>query len=85
LSCARLTAGGAALVVMLTACGRPDTSYTLYREGRFGGPARVHIATFDADDRTEYNRGNCEEVAALIRSQPGVTERVWCEPGRFRP
>ncbi len=71
------------LLALLAACNN-DNTYTLYREGRFGGPDRVHIATFDANESAAYNRGNCEEVAAKLMAQPGVTERLWCEKGRFR-
>jgi hypothetical protein len=67
---------------LASACG--ETSYTLYRDGRFGGPPRVHVATFDANESKEYNRHNCEEVARLFTTQPGVTEGFWCEPGRYR-
>lgn len=66
----------------LSGCDRP--AYTLYREGRFGGPERVHIATFDAPDSAEYNRHNCEYVVSRIMAEEGVTERHWCERGRFR-
>ena len=74
----------AALATLLTlvSCGDGAT-YTLYREGRYGGPDRVHVATFDAYGSSEYNLHNCEYVVARVMAQPGVTERYWCERGRF--
>ena len=70
-------------LVALASCGNGN-AYTLYREGRFGGPGRVHIATFDASESDEYNWHNCEYVVERIMAEPGVTERHWCERGRFR-
>jgi hypothetical protein len=57
--------------------------YTLYRTSF--GVGRVHIATFDAADRKGFNQINCEIARKLFASQPGVTQRFWCERGRFQP
>ena len=45
---------------------------------------RIHIATFDASEKEEYNRENCEIAAKLFGTQPGVKTKFWCEKGRFR-
>jgi hypothetical protein len=52
--------------------------------GRAVGGARLHVATFDAAEGDEYNRGNCEIAADLFGKQPGVRVRYWCEKGGFR-
>jgi len=45
---------------------------------------RIHIASFDAHEKEEYNRGNCEQAQALFQNQPGVKAKFWCEKGHFR-
>ncbi len=61
--------------------------YTLYRSSAVvGGKTwRLHVATMDAADGAEYNRGNCEVAKKLFQSQPGVTVEYWCERGYFSP
>lgn len=83
------------LVVTLQACSisvvaqpsRVDSKdvYTLYRSSAVvGGKTwRLHVATMDAADGAEYNRGNCEVAKKLFQSQPGVTVEYWCERGYF--
>lgn len=60
--------------------------YTLYRSSSVESmkDARLHMATFDAVEGTEYNRGNCLIAAQLFQRQPGVIVRYWCEAGRYR-
>lgn len=69
--------------LVLSGCGEaPDRkAYTLYRSS-IAGNESVHVATFDSTEGAAFNQQNCSEVAILIRSQPGVTVRYWCEPGR---
>lgn len=66
----------------------PDlpTVYTLYRSSSVSSmqDARLHMATFDAADGAEYNRGNCLIAARLFQQQPGVIVRYWCEVGHYR-
>jgi len=45
---------------------------------------RLHIATFDAAEKEEYNRENCDVAQKLFGAQPGVKTRFWCEKGRYR-
>lgn len=68
--------------IALAACGEaPDRKvYTLYRSA-IAGDESIHVATFDSTEGASFNQQNCSEVAILIRSQPGVTVRYWCEPG----
>lgn len=61
-----------------------DKTYTLYRDPAVG-TARVHMATFDADEREGYNEGNCRLTAKLYQDKVGPSVRYWCEKGRFRP
>lgn len=58
-------------------------TYTLYRNSPLTG-MKVHVATFDAAESGNYNRDNCATVAGLIKKQPGVTAKYWCEKGRVR-
>jgi hypothetical protein len=73
-----------ALVVVLTSCGTDDVTYTLYRSSPVDPNMRLHIASFDASQKEEYNSGNCDIAANLFRAQPGVTVKYWCEKGRYR-
>ncbi|WP_417741523.1 hypothetical protein [Salipiger sp.] len=58
--------------------------FTLYRSSAVDPMMRVHIATFDAEERSpSYNRENCWTAADLFMSQEGVSVRFWCEPGRY--
>jgi hypothetical protein len=59
--------------------------YTLYRSSAVvGGKTwRLHVATFDAVEGAEYNRGNCEIAKRLFQAQPGITVEYWCERGYF--
>ena len=76
----------AIFLLVLTSCSDllGDGAYTLYRNSVLDGAMRIHIATFDSKDGSEYNRQNCDIAAALFREQPGVTVNYWCEPGRAR-
>ena len=64
---------------------------TLYRSSTVIENARIHVATFDANERTwvennrfAYNWENCQIAAELFQKQPGVSVRYWCEKGRYR-
>ena len=61
--------------------------YSLYRSSTVIQDARIHIATFDAGQKTpeatsQYNLENCQIAASLFREQEGVKVVYWCEPGR---
>ena len=58
--------------------------YTLYRGSVPNEHARIHVATFDADEKEEYNKGNCEIAQELLQKQPGVKVKYWCEKGYFK-
>lgn len=60
-----------------------DHVYTLYRGSPLGSDVRVHVATFDADEKGDYNRENCDTARRLFQSQPGVRVRYWCERGFY--
>jgi hypothetical protein len=84
-----------ALLSAYSSAGHRSVEYTLYRNSPFG-EARVHWATFDADESDpKYNANNCWMAARLLnanlrasaareglRPHPGVG--FWCEPGRYR-
>jgi len=61
-----------------------DKVYTLYRDSVLDRSLRIHVATFDADERQAYNKENCEVARDLFESQPGVTITYWCEKGYYR-
>ncbi len=71
---------------VLTGCqpttGHDENVFTLYRSS-FVGSARIHLATFDADERLQYNLENCKTTAQLFQRQAGVKVLYWCERGRF--
>jgi hypothetical protein len=67
------------------ASSTPDEQvFTLYRNSVTDANMRIHVATFDASDGREYNRGNCDQAQELFQHQPGVKTKFWCEKGRFR-
>ena len=61
-----------------------DRVYTLYRNSVIDPAARIHIATFDADEAEHYNQENCDVARGLFASQAGVTTQFHCEKGYFR-
>jgi len=74
----------AALAVLFSVSAEAET-FTLYRSSVVIEAARIHVATFDADEQRDlsYNRLNCEQAAELFQHQPGVKTRFWCEKGRY--
>jgi len=75
------------VVVLLMPVALHAETFTLYRSSLAIENARLHVATFDADDDTpasQYNRSNCELAAELFQSQPDVKTKFWCEKGLFR-
>ena len=80
-----------AAAFFLSACdgkGPSDTDiYSLYRNSPEFPGMRVHVATFDADDKSGsgLNRVNCQTAAEVLAKRPGVIVQFWCEPGRFHP
>jgi hypothetical protein len=76
-----------ATTVETVACsaGSSDTdTFTLYRNSVTEENMRIHVAIFDAAEKEEYNRGNCEQAQVLFEGQAGVKVKFWCEKGRFR-
>jgi len=74
--------GIAATLAALASCRvGDDRTYTLYRESAAPSPNRIHVATFDADESEEFNRGNCEKTRELFQAQPGV--RLTANPPIF--
>jgi hypothetical protein len=68
-----------------------DSTYTLYRNSPVDPAARLHWATFDAEDQGTgtTNRANCEVAASMLNTRlvdlagDAQPERFWCEKGRF--
>ena len=58
--------------------------FTLYRNSPDYSEMRIHVATFDAYERADYNRTNCEIARRLFAGQQGVKVQYWCEPDRYR-
>lgn len=61
-----------------------DRVYTLYRNSVTDENMRLHVATFDADEKEDYNKGNCDIAQELFQNQPGVNVKFWCEKGYFK-
>lgn len=68
----------------VTGCLDGGDTYTLYRNSVLVHSMRIHVATFDADDKGAYNQENCRLAQDLFQAQEGVTTRFWCEKGRSR-
>ena len=74
--------------IVLSACSfsgaSDDQVFTLYRNSVTDENMRIHVATFDASEKEEYNRGNCEQAQLLFQNQAGVKTKFWCEKGRYK-
>ena len=79
----------------LASCANATSpAYTLYRNSRLDPAARIHWASFDADDSgagsNDYNRANCEMTVDLLRANLRALNdgaepvRFWCETGGYR-
>ncbi|MBI2312506.1 MAG: hypothetical protein HYU77_08395 [Betaproteobacteria bacterium] len=75
-------------ILFISGCGPSggfeDRTFTLYRNSVTDPNMRLHVATFDANEKEEYNRENCDVAQKLFGAQPGVKTRFWCEKGRFK-
>lgn len=86
------------VTLLLLIAGEPSQgspTWTLYREPAIGS-ARLHVATFDANDTGggthRYNETNCAAAAELfyISAQLKSEEtglpptKYWCEPGPYK-
>ncbi|MDP1731123.1 MAG: hypothetical protein Q8L54_08110 [Devosia sp.] len=73
------------LGILLTGCSDDRSpTYTLYRNSPVDASMRVHVATYDANDRGSFNQGNCRHASDLLNKQGVVGVKWWCEEGRFR-
>lgn len=92
----RLAIAGA---LLLSACTSEVQSneraptYTLYRNSDLFTGLRIHWATFDVNDRRDYNRNNCEMAARVLNAnhhamaekqgKPPADVGFWCEMGTY--
>src|SRR5690606_2831845 len=71
-----------------------DRAVTLYRNSPLASEVRVHWATFDASDVSNYNLGNCQMAARILNAnlrasaeaeakQPTPNVGFWCEVGAY--
>ncbi len=75
----------AAFIVGCSGSGASENqSFVLYRNSVTDENMRIHVASFDAAEGEQYNRGNCEQAQLLFQNQPGVKTKFWCEKGRFK-
>lgn len=72
------------LAILSASCSGSSDVYTLYRASPIDASMRIHVATFDSTEGSEYNRDNCDIARGLFQNQPGVKVRYWCERGPFR-
>jgi hypothetical protein len=73
-----------AAALPIAACARHADAYTLLRNEAVGDTSRTVVATFDANETAEFNRGNCEHARELFQIEPTNRARFWCEKGRVR-
>ena len=71
------------LLILGTKVSANDMVATLYRTSLIIENARMHVATFNADDGGKYNWDNCLTSAELFQSQPDVKTLFWCEKGEY--
>jgi len=68
----------------LSMFGCDGSTYTLYRNSILDPKMRIHVASFDTAQSSDYNHENCQLAADLFVAQPNVKTRFWCEKGPFR-
>lgn len=70
--------------VAIAGC-RGDDVYTLYRFGQTEGGefSRIHVASIDSVDGSDFNSSNCEIARGLFQNQGGATVN-WCEKGKSK-
>jgi hypothetical protein len=74
-----------AIMLSLVGCSLfDDSTFTLYRSSVTDSTMRVHIATFDTDNKAAYNQENCDLARELFQNQQGVKVKFWCEKGVYR-
>lgn len=56
-----------------------EGTFILMRNSLLDSSMRIHIASFDTDEGSDYNSENCWLAADLFQNQPGVLTRFWCE------
>ncbi|MGJ4748188.1 hypothetical protein ACQV5M_17645 [Leptospira sp. SA-E8] len=61
-----------------------ENTYTLYRDSVLDSNARIHVATFDAEESGDYNKENCNLAKNLFLKQEGVKTNFWCEKGMYK-
>jgi hypothetical protein len=61
-----------------------DSTYTLYRSSVTDPTMRVHIATFDTNNKGSYNQENCDLARDFFQNQQGVKVKFWCEKGSYK-
>lgn len=72
-------------IALLVGCSLiDDSTFTLYRSSVTDPLMRVHIATFDTDNKAAYNQANCDLARDLFQKQDGVKVKFWCEKGGYR-
>lgn len=73
-----------AAALSIAGCDGDRDVWTLYRNSPIDLSARVHWATFDADEPRDYNLRNCQMAADLLNKQAPRGIRWWCGAGRYR-
>ena len=46
--------------------------------------ARIHVASFNAEQINPYNQSNCDIAKDLFQKQEGIKTKFWCEKGVFK-
>lgn len=73
----------AILTLFIFGCKDESNVYTLYRSSIVDTDLRVHIASFNTDEKESYNKENCFLAASLFQDQPFVETKFWCEKGKY--
>ena len=73
-----------AVLPAIIGCDSGPQVYTLYRSSVVESGLRIHVASFDVNERGVYNQDNCFTAAKLFEKQPGVVVNYWCEKGSFK-
>ena len=72
------------VVVLASGCSSDNETFTLYRNSVTDENMRVHVASFNAADGEDYNKGNCEQAQLLFQAQNDIKTKFWCEKGAFK-
>jgi hypothetical protein len=85
--CVRASYGIATVCVVSAMCacsigGESDSNvFTVYRNSVTDENMRIHVATFDANEKDEYNRANCKQAKRFFKGSRVFASSIGAKRG----